>query len=817
MCMVPPRNVVDVPDWGTAYAVTVTVTVTVTATATLHRRGRALAEPGAASGRDVAHRGRHPGSAHSASPRRSVRAKGPYRAARCPPHCRHDPTVACRYPAGVDTGADRRHAARRSPDRRRRRGDDVRDALAAVSFTLPLVLALVGWWWRSREADAAASSVRQDHALDRLADVMGETWATEAAARGIVVPAPVRVRWRWDAGLGAARDEAGVRAAAGVGPRVLPPDGAADDGGPLLESGVVTRLHDELYARLPRGRLVLVGGPGAGKTGAMILTMLAALDHRRATAADRRRDVPVPVWLTLGDWDPVATPLADWAAATLTRDHPYLRAAEYGPDVAGGLLRDGRLALFLDGLDELPDAVRGAALRRLEREAAGLRVVVSSRPDEFAAAQAEGRLHGAAVVQVRPVRARAAADYLVRDQPPRLRDAWTAVRSAMAAEPDGVLARTLDNPLMLSLARATYRNGDPAELARPGRFASVSHLREHLVDQVLVSAYPEPGERERVTDRLGWVAHHLGDDRNVAWWRIPDWVPPRRRRIRRISGDAVVGGTAALLMLRPGVADDLRLADVAYFAGAGSLVGVATGALAGVARRPAGGGGPVRLRPRRPGPADVALVGAAFVTSWLLATIVFLALPILTAMTELVLTSRDGALRAVWTDDIGGVGGLWGFAAVALPVGIVVALVALWSVPAGDAPAATPQRVYRDDRRAWLLVALVLAPAVTLLVAGTAVAASSETMSPALAWAALAGGAGAGFIIGSRIGQVPALLLVEGFARQPRIVPVLHDACRRGVLRQAGAFWQFRHAELQNRLAGRYREAHGLGPACAGV
>jgi hypothetical protein len=37
---------------------------------------------------------------------------------------------------------------------------------------------------------------------------------------------------------------------------------------------VVTRLHDEVYARLPYGRLVLIGGPGSGKTGAMILTEL---------------------------------------------------------------------------------------------------------------------------------------------------------------------------------------------------------------------------------------------------------------------------------------------------------------------------------------------------------------------------------------------------------------------------------------------------------------------------------------------------------------------------------------------------------------
>ena len=73
----------------------------------------------------------------------------------------------------------------------------------------------------------------------------------------------------------------------------------------MLGSGVVTRLHDEMYARLPHGRLVLLGGPGAGKTAAMLLLMLAALDRRSSlTNGDERGRVPVPVWLTLGGWDP---------------------------------------------------------------------------------------------------------------------------------------------------------------------------------------------------------------------------------------------------------------------------------------------------------------------------------------------------------------------------------------------------------------------------------------------------------------------------------------------------------------------------------
>ena len=135
--------------------------------------------------------------------------------------------------------------------------------------------------------------------------------------------------------------------------------------GELLGSGVVSRLHDEVYARLPRGRLVVLGGPGAGKTGTMILLVLAALDHRASLAADQRERVPVPVWLTLGGWDPVMTSLRAWAAAGMRRDHPALGAPDFRPDAPMALVGSGRVALFLDGLDEMPEGQRRTGTRTL--------------------------------------------------------------------------------------------------------------------------------------------------------------------------------------------------------------------------------------------------------------------------------------------------------------------------------------------------------------------------------------------------------------------------------------------------------------------
>ena len=77
--------------------------------------------------------------------------------------------------------------------------------------------------------------------------------------------------------------------------------------------------------------------------------------------------MPVPVWLTLGSWNPLQQTLRDWVAATLARDHPYLRAVDFGPDAITGLLDGGRVASVprRPGRDARPAApARPAAARR---------------------------------------------------------------------------------------------------------------------------------------------------------------------------------------------------------------------------------------------------------------------------------------------------------------------------------------------------------------------------------------------------------------------------------------------------------------------
>src|ERR1700761_4914075 len=71
-------------------------------------------------------------------------------------------------------------------------------------------------------------------------------------------PAPASVRWRWGPDtLTLSPGEAVLAPPPGTGPAPFP---GLDRPGEILSSGVVTRLHDEVYARLPYGRLVLTRG-----------------------------------------------------------------------------------------------------------------------------------------------------------------------------------------------------------------------------------------------------------------------------------------------------------------------------------------------------------------------------------------------------------------------------------------------------------------------------------------------------------------------------------------------------------------------------
>jgi hypothetical protein len=663
--------------------------------------------------------------------------------------------------------------------------------LAAVAIGVPLLMALAGWWRKGRTDTAAGvSTVAQAAAAaDRLAEVMADRWRLEAGKRRIVTPAPATVRWRWATDtLTIPRVDAAVPPVPGTGPPPLPD---LVESGEVLGSGVVTRLHDEVYARLPHGRLVLVGGPGAGKTGAMILLLLAALASRAPLGQEDRLRVPVPVWLTLGGWNPDTTTLREWAISTISRDHPFLRARDYGPGAAAALLRGGLAALFLDGLDEMPEGKRGQALRRIDDEARALRVVVTSRTDEYHHASQANRLDNTAVLELRPVRAAAAAAYLLRGQAGRNYQQWQTLAAHLRLKPTSVIAQALDNPLSLSLVRDAYAHGDPAVLVDTVKFTTVESIRVHLIDQVLVTAYPGVHDRIYATRWLAWVAHNMGTNRDLLWWHIPTWIARWQLRLAAAVCFWLCSGTCCALLFwfwfgRFSGGEFASWHGLIYAFG----LGLAVGLVAGV---------PSVTGVREPRAVIVRWPRWRELSSILLGAFVLLIPCFVVVGVVATLINNQDTSTVIFA-----VGSVVILLSLSAPVGwLAFGFFNLWAKPMADSPSATAAETYRSDRRASMLNGLMVGAAIGLTPLLLFALFGSWYFGLGLASALLT----VGFLAGLARGQfsmlwVAELVLACNGRGRVNFRLLLEDALDRQLLRQAGTVYQFRHAALQDHLAG---------------
>jgi predicted NACHT family NTPase len=184
--------------------------------------------------------------------------------------------------------------------------------------------------------------------LNRLAGWLQEQWLDEINARELGRDA-IDLHWQTREA-----DRIWRPVADGVGPEpVTRVDPAAIR---TRSSGSDAELYD-LYATLPSGRLVIRAGPGAGKTSVLLLLLVKALHQRQTAAEPERAGMPVPLLLSLAEWDPQESDLVEFAAQIAASNIPFLRGNGSGrgtdPEPLRNLIRSGKVALFLDGLDEM--------------------------------------------------------------------------------------------------------------------------------------------------------------------------------------------------------------------------------------------------------------------------------------------------------------------------------------------------------------------------------------------------------------------------------------------------------------------------------
>ena len=213
----------------------------------------------------------------------------------------------------------------------------------------------------------------------------------------------------------------------------------------------------------------------------------------------------------------------------------------------------GHISLLLDGVDEMPEGVRSSVLAKIGKQAS-YRVVLSSRISELERAVEAGHLAESAALELVPITARQAADYLelhVRDLTP---EPWKKLIKYLREHETSALATALDTPLALSLLLEIYRkNGQADELVCSQRFPDSQTIKRYLLDRVLPAAYEPPDSGpytlEQAGHWLGYLAAEMNerDLRELAWWNIPRWLPPRRMKVSIGLAGGLINGLASTL------------------------------------------------------------------------------------------------------------------------------------------------------------------------------------------------------------------------------------------------------------------------------
>jgi hypothetical protein len=444
---------------------------------------------------------------------------------------------------------------------------------------------------------------------------------------------------------------------------------------------------------------------------------------------------------------------------------------------------------------------------------------------------------------------------------------WSDLLENLTLQPNGYLARAFTTPFALWLFRQVYvtPHSDPTELLDGQRYGTPEAIRDHLLEQLIpaVIASHEPTRHTRYTDRhafrprhawpadsannwLSYLAYHF-PSRDLTWWHLRDaFSPSRLTFIKAAFGGVAVGLAASLPFAASGSINGLALGSVF------GLIYFATFALFGTNRSGSRSGfhfarsiiqaGVVSvslcwlLFARTPGALLAALlIGLAFIFATGLACRLggsieplYVNARIRGRIPHLVNTIQavDTATRRIIIVVSALAGTIIQLTSagdsplIGLSGGLVVGII-FWSLfvvtagllewlqsPASEEQIRNPRSTLERDLLMLCLRVLILGLPVTLLVwlplwlGGTHDLKLGVSIGISFG---LAFGLTAGLGQPGDIYLATKLCLWSGKRVIPfRLISFLEDSHRMGLLRQVGPVYQFRHAELQDRLAVMY-------------
>ncbi len=635
-------------------------------------------------------------------------------------------------------------------------GDSTVTAAAAIVTAVLTAVLTVPSFLIIRDASGRQAG-RQGNGMDlnllctQLGDDVRSQWESEATLRDLIDPQPITVCW--SEARSSLMDH---------------PENTSLTGSRPSLTGRVEQVVNQ-YKSLPKGRLVVIGEPGSGKTVLLLLLTQGLLSERRF--GDR-----VPVLLSLASWDPNKRSFLNWLQGHLWDEYPLL-----GREGARALVDHGKILPLLDGLDELPGDMAAMALKEINRAGVLQPLVVACRSEEFDQAVRQGDvLRAAAVIELKAVQPEDAREYLRRTTPPDDRlERWEPVFRELRRGAHGPVAEALATPLMLSLARTVYRTDwtrDPAELMTGTR----DEIEARLLDAFIPAIFTA-GTRQLENDKRRWTPEeaqrwltflaqqlHQRDLYDFAWWELPRSGVARRFMVGAIFGIAGALAVALGFSLVPALLP--ALTSCLLF-----------GAVQKDTRRPTQF--VIHLNRRLLEHVALGLGGG-------LTTFLWWGLP-------------SGFLLASWDKT-----GVWQRLAVLEPleVGLAVGLaigllVAVTTLAPGSVE---PGSSFRIDRKSFIIHVLVL-----MLITPAAIGTALQLTLQLGLQKALAVGLCVGLIVvpmhAAQFGwpwfQLSRTLLALRGELPWRTMAFLREAHELGVLRQIGSVYQFRHARLQDRLA----------------
>jgi hypothetical protein len=394
---------------------------------------------------------------------------------------------------------------------------------ALAAFTEPLVERAVARSFVKKTDGSAGAGLHR--AAEQLALVARSQWRDEARMRRLQDPWPLPLRWT------AAEEDLADHAEV-----VFKhwPQGSAPTAASLETLSGELAEAVALYERLPGKKLVVLGPPGSGKSVMAMTLALALLDRWQP-------GMQVPVLFPVASWDPSRMRLDDWLAGYLSENYQLSGDSRDSRVIGQKLLAGNMLLPILDGLDEIPEALRPLGIKNLNRELdAAQPIILTCRTAEYREAVETGDvLTLAAVVELQPLNPATIVRYLTETTPagPRARR-WAPVFERLGNDPDGALATVLRTPLMVFLTRAIYGDNprDPSELLGQ-RFQDPASIENHLLTQLIPATYhdrPQSAEErqshwqtDEVTSWLTYLARNAaGAGRSdLAWWQLERAVP----------------------------------------------------------------------------------------------------------------------------------------------------------------------------------------------------------------------------------------------------------------------------------------------------